>query len=128
MAAPSREELSDIDDGTFSHVPSSAAALERAEIEAQAARQVAAAEAQAKAEAARAKAEAEARAKAEAARAEAEAKAKAEAESNAALRAKIAELEKVAAAAKMKGKKWEPEEDEALRRAVGESRVRALAR
>ena len=34
-----------------------------------------------------------------------------------------AELEKAAAAAKIKGKKWKREEDEALRRAVGESRM-----
>ena len=78
-------------------------------IEAQAARQVAAAEAQAKAEAARAKAEAEARAKAEAARAKAEAEKRE-------LEARVAELEREVAAAKMK---WERQQVYSPRRVWG---------
>ena len=39
------------------------------------------------------------------------------------LDARVAELEREVAAAKMKGKPWTNDEDEALRRAVGESRV-----
>jgi len=104
LVAPA-DELSDNED-TYSHVPSSAAALQRAEIEADAARRIAAAEARATAES--------------------EAKAKAEADAEQ-LRARIAELEKaaakVAAAAEMKGKRWTTDEDAALTRAIGESRV-----
>ena len=98
--ATAADELSENED-TYSHVPSSAAALQRAEIKADAARRIAAAEAKATAES--------------------EAKAKAEADAER-LRARVAELEKMAAAAEMKGKRWTTDEDAALTRAVGENR------